>query len=215
MFVIIKIIVFTYIKMEYDYKKVNIQIVTFGVNSSDIEGLAEFKEELDSIYNLECKDEECAACGCSSELEILISLGTLVADSAVSGVVWDLTRGILSKFWNSLKKLGATNENLTLYVTIELGGYVLRINEAMYKSYGTLEALFHIIEERILYLDSKGFSDIKSITMPFVETNDKANRFTPKEPYTDFEDYWWMVEYQNGNNQLYFNPNTLEIFIQS
>lgn len=148
-------------------------------------------------------------------MEILISLGTLVADSAVSGEVWDLTRGILSKFWNSLKKLGATNENLTLYITIELGGYVLRINEAMYKSYGTLEALFHIIEERILYLDSKGFSDIKSITMPFVETNDKANRFTPKEPYTDFEDYWWMVEYQNGNNQLYFNPNTLEIFIQS
>lgn len=215
MFVIIKIIVFTYIKMEYDYKKVNIQIVTFGVNSIDIEMLSEFKEELDSIYNLECKDEECAACGGSSELEILISLGTLVADSAVSGVVWDLTRGILSKFWNSLKKLGATNENLTLYITIELGGYVLRINEAMYKSYGTLEALFHIIEERILYLDSKGFSDIKSITMPFVETNDKANRFTPKEPYTDFEDYWWMVEYQNGNNQLYFNPNTLEIFIQS
>lgn len=215
MFVIIKIIVFTYIKMEYDYKKVNIQIVTFGVNSIDIERLSEFKEELDSIYNLECKDEECAACGGSSELEILISLGTLVADSAVSGEVWDLTRGILSKFWNSLKKLGATNENLTLYITIELGGYVLRINEAMYKSYGTLEALFHIIEERILYLDSKGFSDIKSITMPFVETNDKANRFTPKEPYTDFEDYWWMVEYQNGNNQLYFNPNTLEIFIQS
>lgn len=201
--------------MEYDYKIVNIQIVTFSVNSIDIERLSEFKEELDSIYNLECKDEECAACGGSSELEILISLGTLVADSAVSGVVWDLTRGILSKFWNSLKKLGATNENLTLYITIELGGYVLRINEAMYKSYGTLEALFHIIEERILYLDSKGFSDIKSITMPFVETNDKANRFTPKEPYTDFEDYWWMVEYKNGNNQLYFNPNTLEIFIQS
>lgn len=198
----------------FDYKAVNIRITTFGVNSSDIEGLSEFKEELSTIYNVESNDEESVACGGSSELGLIVDIGKLFVDSAVSGAVWDLSKGVLLRLYQSVKKLSSKNQNLDLYVTVLNDDFELRVSEAMSNSYGTIETLFITIYDKIQYLNAEGFQDISCISMPFIETGNKESRFEAKVPYTDFSDYWWEVQYNKGLHVLYFNPKTQEIFIQ-
>lgn len=199
--------------MQTNYKQINIQIITFGVNSNQIEGLEEFQEELESIYTVECKNEKCVACGGGSELELIINIAQDLYNDAVSGIKWDLVKFALCKLLKGIKKLRVQNEDLTLYITHHLDGFDLQINDAMRQNVSFLDILFHDIENNILFLYSRGYSDITSITMPFIETDDKTNRFTPKVPYEDFDDYWWEVKYHEGNSLLFFNPKTRDVFI--
>lgn len=169
--------------MQTNYKQITIQIITFGVNSNQIEGLEEFQEELESIYTVECKNEECVACGGGSELELIINIAQDLYNDAVSGIKWDLVKFALCKLLKGIKKLRVQNEDLTLYITHHLDGFDLQINDAMRHNVSFLDILFHDIENNILFLDSRGYSDITTITMPFIETDDKTNRFIPKVPY--------------------------------
>lgn len=201
--------------MQFDYKKVNIQITTFGISSNEIKGLPEFREDLAPIYTVQTKDLDGCACGGSSDLDLAICISDTLANIAVSGLLWDLTKGILSYLWNSIKTLGARNKDLTLYISIELYDFNLRISEAMYEKFNNLAALFELLDEKISFLNSEGFLDITNISMPYIETRDKENRFEEKEPYTDFEAYWWKVQYDKGHRILFLNPDTQEIFIHN
>lgn len=200
--------------MKKDNKDIVIQVTTYGVNSGDIEDLNEFIEKLDSIYTVERKDEPCAACGGASDLGILLNIGSFISGSIASGIVWDLTKGVLPKWYESLRMLKKKNDNLTVYLTMDFGDYLLHINEAMTQSFSSLGELFCDIEDNVLFLESRGYSDITSITMPFIETDDNLNRFVLKEPYAEFDDYWWEVTYGKDQQSFYFNPKTREVFIR-
>ena len=194
-------------------KDVKIQITTFGVNSAEIENLSEFKRELALIYTVRHKDKPCAACGGSCEMDLLISICDKFSEFVVSGLIWDLTKGILSHLMKKITKLRKINKNLYLGVTIKFGNFQLHINEATSQDYGPLEALFKDINRSISYIHSRGFGDITNITMPFIEINDKENRFVPSNSYGRFTQYWWKVRYHKAKHTLYYKPSTKEIFL--
>lgn len=189
---------------------IRLQVNTFN----RFENLEELAEDLRDEYSVQLHTHWEPACVDGTEFFIQIFQNIKSSDfwcgTLFGGVVYDLTKGLLKRFWNSLSSFLSVNQDANIRIQFIMDDVTIDICDINFSNYGFYLSLIKDIHIDLKFLHQQGIQDIVEIEMVYYNdsfSNSICLGLDDQNP----DNIWYRVESSYGCIVCYYNPRTKDI----
>lgn len=189
---------------------IRLQVNTFN----QFQNLDALAEKLKEEYTVQVHTHWEPACVDGTEFFVQILQNIKSIDfwsgTLIGSVAFDLVKGSLKRFWNSLSDFLKINQDANVRIQFILDDVTIDISDLSFGNYGYYLSLIKNVPSDLKYLHQQGINDIVAIEIAY-HTDSFSNSISFGMDDQNPDNLWYRIESSFGCEISYYNPKSKDI----